>query len=256
MPTRYAVWFAFPLAFGLLLGCSGPPPEPTEAPPPPPPATTIPEPTGTRLPTSTPKPTATPLAEGVLFRDEFNDGISAEWQWENEVPERWELTDEGWLRILGDAASLLGDEYQNNLLWHDLPSGDFVITAHLRTAPFENFQQTTIYIYEDPDNYIALNRGFCDICLAGGGGFFMEYKVSGDAGAYQIATDAQDVYLRLESNDEMISGFYATEPDGWERIGRFGNYFQFSRVGIGVTNVNASQDVVGEFDWIEIAVPE
>jgi hypothetical protein len=207
------------------------------------------------LPTSTPKPTNTPLAPGVLFRDEFTDGVSAQWEWENEIPDRWEISDDGWLQIMGDGPSLLGDETQNNLLWHPLPSGDFVITAHLRTMPFQNFQQTTIYVYEDPDNYIALNRGFCDICASGGGGFYMEYKVTGDFGAYQIATDAEDVFLRLESNDEMISGYYATEADGWQRIGRFGNFFEFSRVGIGVTNVGAAQDVVGQFDWFEIVIP-
>lgn len=244
------------LLFFMLIGCASPAaPTPTNLPPTPIPPTAEPEPTATRLPTATPKPTETPLSPGVLFRDEFNGSIQPGWEWENEVPERWSFTEDGWLRIEGDDLSLLGDEFQHNLLWHDLPQGDFLITAHLKTSPYENFHQTTIYIYEDLENYIALNRGFCDICLPGGNGFYMEYKVMGNFGAYQIATDAEDVYLRLENSNEMISGYFALEPDQWERIGRFGNFFEFSRVGIGVTNVGAQGDVAGQFDWFEISIP-
>lgn len=217
--------------------------------------TKTPVPTNTPLPTETPKPTNTPLPEGVLFRDDFEGELQPGWEWENENLNRWEITDDGWLQIIGEHDSLLGEHRQNNLLWYPLPVGDFVITVHLKTLPFENFQQATIYIYEDPENFIALNRGYCDLCQTGGGGFFMEYKISGDANAYQIATKAEDVYLRLESKDNIISGYYATEPDQWQRIGRFGNYFQFQKVGIGVTNVRAANDVVGQFDYFEISLP-
>ena len=113
-----------------------------------------------------------------------------------------------------------------------------------------------IYIYENPESYIAINRGYCDICEpANGGGIFMEYKIDGAWGAYQKATDAEDVYLRLESSNDMISGYYAFEEGQWERLGRFGNFFEFSRVGIGVSNVNATSDLVGMFDYFEITVP-
>ena len=64
----------------------------------------------------------------------------------------------------------------------------------------------------------------------------MDYKISGVTGAYYSATDAEDVYLRLESKDDMITGYYAVQPDQWQRLGRFGNYFTFTRVGIGVSN--------------------
>ena len=83
----------------------------------------------------------------------------------------------------------------------------------------------------------------------------MEYKISGQWGSYNAATNAEDVYLKLDSIDNMISGYYATEPDNWVRLGRFGNYFQFKKVGIGVTNVRASNDVVGLFDYFDISLP-
>ncbi len=250
----------------LLAGCAQPaepppPPEPTDPPTatmPPPTETVEPTaipPTATLEPTQTPEPTQTALPEGVLFRDDFEGSLQPGWEWENENPERWTFTDDGWLQIIGEGPSLLGDQNQSNLLWHSLPKGDFVISVHLKTLPFENFHQSTIYIYEDPENYIALNRGYCDICASGGGGFFMEYKIDQLFGAYNVATDEEDVYLRLESKDNMISGYYAFEPGNWQRLGRFGNFFEFSRVGIGVTNVGAENDVVGKFDYFEISKP-
>ena len=252
----------------FLVGCQAAPPEPDvviNAPPAddptPLPPTEMPttEPTEKPQPTDIPPPpTNTPLAEGVLFRDEFDGELQPGWEWENENIFTWDLTDDGWLEIEGEAQSLLGDGYQANLLWRDLPNGDFVITIHLRANPSENFHQATIYIYEDPNNYIAFNRGFCDICETGGGGFFMEYKIEEINvawGAYSAATEAQDVYLKLESVDKTISGYYATEEGEWIRLGRFGNYFEFSRVGLGVTNINAESVVTGYFDYFEIAEP-
>ncbi|MEA3420932.1 MAG: hypothetical protein U9Q97_04545 [Acidobacteriota bacterium] len=253
----------------IVIGCTQvtevpPTQEPTQLPT----ATEVPptatsEPTATEVPpTNTPEPTSTlepptltPLPEGILFRDDFEGSLQPGWEWENENSNKWAITDDGWLQIIGEHDDLLMTNHQNNLLWYQLPEGDFVITVHLKTKPFENFQQATIYIYENPDNFIAINRGYCDVCPTGGGGFYMEYKISGDANAYQKATNAEDVYLRLESKDSILSGYYATEPDQWERLGRFGNYFQFQKVGIGVTNARAENDVVGLFDFFEISVP-
>ena len=262
MKHRLVLFFL--LATLFTLGACGAPAAPEPTPPPPtaepeptplPPTEPPPEPTAepSPEPTLTVEPTATP--ENQLFRDDFTGELQPGWEWENENPDRWAFTDDGWLQIIGEHDSLLGEGSQNNMLWYPLPEGDFVITAHLKTLPFENFHQATIYIYEDPDNFIALNRGYCAPCSTGGGGFYMEYKISGDANAYQQATDADDVYLRLESKDNIISGYYATAPDQWERLGRFGNYFQFKKVGIGVTNVRAADDLVGLFDYFEITRP-
>ena len=59
--------------------------------------------------------------------------------------------------------------------------------------------------------YITFNQGICDICETGVDGFFMEYKINNQSGTYQKAIDADDVYLRLESKENLLSGFYATD---------------------------------------------
>jgi hypothetical protein len=77
----------------------------------------------------------------------------------------------------------------------------------------------------------------------------MEYKIGGAGGTYMIALQETDLYLRLESKDNVITASSATKPGQWQRLGRFGNYFLFKRVGLGVTNSdresNDNSDLVG-----------
>ena len=233
---------------------------PTETQEPEPTDTSTPLPTEIPPPTETLEPTILPTntPEGMLFRDDFNGVIAQGWTWQDEDPSRWNITEDGWLQITGEDAGLLAEGHQSNFLWRVLPGGDVEVTVHLMAAPIVNFQQATIYFYEDEDNYVAINRGFCDVCETGGDGIYMEYKINGNWGAYSVATDDTDLYLRLLIEDKIISGYYALEYGQWERLGRFGDYFNFTRVGIGVTNLDGdgiNADVVGSFDYIEIRRP-
>ena len=226
--------------------------------PAPPPETTLepaPVPTATIEPS--PVPTATP--ENQIFRDDFTGGLQPGWEWENENPDLWTFTDDGWLQIMGEDNSLLNKQQQSNLLWRPLPGGDFIITIHLKTQPLSNFQQATLYLYEDLENYVALNRGFCDLCVDGGNAYYFEFKIGGAIGTYNQPTDATDVYIRLTRDGGVISGYYANTPGNWERIGRYGgSYFEFKKVGIGVTNSDPHDimgDLVAQFDYFEITRP-
>jgi hypothetical protein len=243
-----------------------PVPQPTQIPP----TTTLEPPTApaevaSSTPTSPPAteapPASAPATEtpvGQLFRDDFSGRLGPGWTWENEDPSRWTITPDGWLQIIGGDQSLLHDGTQTNLLWRDLPSGNFQVTIHVKANPTDDFQQATLYLYEDPSNYMAINRGFCSPCGTGGNGVYMEYKIGGGSGSYNAAVTATDLYLRLMSQDGVLSGYYAIAPDGWVRLGRFGDYFAFKRVGLGVSNVDRQEinaDLVGQFDWFEIDRP-
>ncbi len=209
------------------------------------------------------EPTALP--QGVLFRDDFNGPLLEGWQWINEDAARWTFTGNGWLEIIGDDASFFGaDDYVLvNFLARELPEGPFVITTHLQADPDENFKQATIYILEDPQNYIALNTGYCALCSTGGPGFYMETFIDNNpfGNAMMVARDPAetDVYLRLVNNGESLIGYYATEPGQWQRLGAFGNFFDFRLVGLGASNSappeGVSQDIVAHFDYFEIAEP-
>ena len=95
--------------------------------------------------------------------------------------------------------------------------------------------------------------------MDGGNAFYFEFKISGAFGSYNKPTSETDVYIRLTREGDVISGYYAFEPGKWERIGRYGgSYFDFKRVGIGVTNADpfeADGDLVGQFDYFEITRP-
>ena len=266
MKYKVLLYFFLTILF-VLTACSAPAtPEPTPVPPPTkapeptpvPPTAPPPEPTAEPSPEPTPtiEPTATP--DNQLFRDDFTGELQPGWTWENENPEKWTFTDDGWLQIIGeDGFRLDGNENnQSNMLWRAVPEGNFVVTVHIETKPDTNFQQTAIWLYEDGENFIVINRGFCEPC--GGNGVYMDYRIQGNIGNYKFLTEETDLYLRLESNEDVISGYYAFQPDEWERLGRFGNFFTFKQVGLGVSNVDpfgADSDVVGRYDYFEITMP-
>jgi regulation of enolase protein 1 (concanavalin A-like superfamily) len=223
-----------------------------------------PQPTATLEPTATPEPT--PLPQGLLFRDDFEGYLQPGWIWVNEEPEHWIFIEDGWLEITGGNAAFFheGEEIGiTNFLTRELPEGEFMITSHIHSNPTENFQQAAIYIYQDRNNYVALNIGYCDICATGGPGFFMETFIDNNpfGDAYLVLRDPEvtDVYLRLVNQGGSITGYYATTPGEWQRVGAFGNFFDFKLVGLGTTTAKpegTENPIVSRFDYFEIALPE
>jgi len=217
-------------------------------------------PTDTLVPTDTsiPTPILTETPVGQIFRDDFTGALQPGWTWKNENSSRWTITTDGWLQITGEDPSLFGDGIQSNLLWRDPPTGEYQVTVHVNAATTTNFQQATLYLYQDGDNFVAINRGFCSFCVAGGNGIYMEYKYAGAWGTFRQATLSNDVYLRLVTRGDVIEGFYALQPDQWKSMGKVGNYLKNFEIGLGVSNVdsnNINSDLIGRFDYIEIALP-
>jgi len=268
----YITLVAFSCLCLVACGTSSPPVLPTEkpiavpsstpAPPMPISPTDTPQPTFafTPRPTLTLVPTATP--EGQIFRDDFNGTLQPGWAWENENPDRWHITDDGWLQILAEDESMLGGGPQSNLLFRDLPKGNFAVTAHLIAAPDSNFQQAAIFLYEDVHSYVRINRGYCEPCFPGkANGIFVDYIINDNArwsGELNTQTDETDVYLRLVSKDKIIYAYYALAPDEWQYITRLGEFFEFTKVGLGVSNTDngsIDSDLVGSYDYFEITLP-
>ncbi len=251
----------------LLAACGTSPQQPASPPAqlesaPQPTDTPMPASTDTPVPAPTDTPVPTPLPEGVLFRDDFTGALLPGWTWENENPDRWKVTDDGWLQIMGEDASALNGQSQSNMLLRELPAGNFAVTVHLTTAPDSNFQQTAIFLYEDTSNYVAINRGFCEPCFPGNGnGIFMDYKIGGQnywLGDNKVQADQTDVYLRLVSKDKIIYGYYAFSPNEWQLLTRLGDFFEFKHIGLGVTNSDpggSDSDLIGSFDYLEISTP-
>jgi regulation of enolase protein 1 (concanavalin A-like superfamily) len=191
-----------------------------------------------------------------MFRDDFNTALRPGWEWEYEYPALWRITEDGFLQISGGYESLWEEKFQTNLLWYPLPDGDFVITVHLKAWPSKNFQQAAIMLYESPENYVTINRGYCDLCTTSGSGIYMHYMINGDRDNYEVKEAAEDVYLRLARSGNTMTGSYALEPERWRDVGRFGFNFRFHRAGLGVSNVHADSPLTAYFDYFELLVPE
>jgi beta-xylosidase len=236
-------------------------PSPTDPPlpvvPEAPVATTAPVASDTPEPPPTPtiQPTETPT--GFIFRDDFSGVFQSGWTWKDENKARWGFRENGWLEILGED-SHLASGVQSNLLCRQPPAGDFQVTIHLSADPTQNYQQATLYLYQDSVNYIAINRGYCAHCVSGGGAVYMDYNLGGSWGAYNAPTRDTDLWLRLVIQGETVKGDYAFEEGAWQHLGSVGNFFAKTEACIGVSNVDSGgidADLIGKFDYFEFTLP-
>ena len=112
-----------------------------------------------------------PIVDPNYFRDEFDNTLAEGWEWRNEDPHNWSLTDvPGSLQINVDGGEVSDDSIRN-LLLRDAPSGDFQIETKVTIHPQANFQFAGLIIYESPSNLIQAGRAFCDlpeVCLGEG----------------------------------------------------------------------------------------
>lgn len=163
------------------------------------------------------------------------------------------------MQIKGEDASLLADGKQSNLLCRDASEGDLQITAHVAARPNTDFQQAALYLYEDGDNYIAVDRGHCSVCDIGGNGVFLEYKFSGSLGSYARRTQAADLLLRLVSRANHVTGYFSSDGKGWQLVGKTESSLEHPMICLGVSNVDRerahSADLVGKFDSVEVSRP-
>ena len=215
-------------------------------------------------PTATPPPSPTP--DPVIFLDEFDGALGEGWGWQNEDPERWQLTPEGWLALTAANPGFFSEEgsQQVNLLRRPAPQGDFVITTRLSTTPDENFQQAGIFIIADDFNYVAILNAFCQFCLpdSGGHGFYMEAFKAGEyaaAGMAQGAPQVEEVFLRLvyHAEERRIEGFYALAPDEWKALGTIEGLPEPQMIALGAGNSpspeGVTEDLLAFYDYFEVS---
>lgn len=193
-----------------------------------------------------------------VFRDNFSFNLQSGWEWQNEDPSRWEITSDGWLRITGEDTSLLAGGSQNNLLCRSAFDGDYQVTTHISANPTADFQQATLYLYQDGNNFTAINRGYCGPCETGGNGIFMEYKLVGGWEAFNVKTQDTDVYLRLTRQGNTITGYYAFDDGAWQTLGKIENTLAIAKICLGVSNVDSAgidANLLGQFDYLEVSQP-
>jgi len=193
-----------------------------------------------------------------FWRDDFDGQLAEGWDWINENSDKWNLTENsGFLRIYA-ALNGAGSE---NLLFHPVVDGDFMIKTHLLFEPDTNFQFAGLVIWQDEYNFLQLGRAFCDVAdVCVGNGLYFDRVEGGNPIGGNFATpigNPSDVYLRLERRGDMVRAFYSMDEGiTWYEIGIHWIPEDFEVNGVGLT---ASQDIYtpdwdipADFDFFEL----
>ena len=214
--------------------------------------------TTSRPPTNPPaESTAAPTSN--IWTDDFDGALAPDWSWVDEDPTHWNLKDtQGALRIITQGQSLYNADKPKNLLLRDAPASDFEIITKVTFNPQNNFQQAAVLMYQDEDNFVLLNRGFCNHCLGTGNGIFLDNEINGKAGVdpgYRTATSLQTAWLKLRKEGTNYIGFYSADGQTWNELGRVENPMRPTKVGITANNSNADPSVPqipADFDFFTV----
>lgn len=185
------------------------------------------------------------LAKTTSFTDNFAGQLDADWQWQHEIAANWSLdTAPDSLQILTSGASLYGDSTPDNLLYRPAPAGDFEIITEVDFAPVQNFQQAAILIFADEDNFILLNRGFCDGPTCPGSGVFLDKEQGGAVvqGTPRASFNSSHTYLKLRKRGNIYAGFYSEDGENWVLLGQLEHGITPQYVGLTANNSNDAQE--------------
>lgn len=218
-------------AFGLVVAVIGCTSAPTQAPPTSPPA----------------ELTAAPMPD--TWTDDFNGALAPDWSWVDEDPTHWNLKDvPGALRIITQGESLYAVDKPKNLLLRDAPAGDFEIVTKVNFDPQNDFQQAAILIYQDHDNFVLLNRGFCGVQGCLGSGIFLDSEMQGKMDfenhpGPRTAASLETTWLKLRKEGVKYIGFYSDDGQNWKALGRLENPMTPTKVGLTANNSNTDPSV-------------
>ncbi len=176
------------------------------------------------------------------WRDDFNGVLASGWDWIDEDRMHWSLQDTpGALRIVTQGQSLSGPGKPRNVLVRDVPVSDFEIVTKVIFDPHDNFQQAAILIYQDDDNVVLLKRGFCGIRGCPGSGVFLDNMIKDelDFGNHpQTPVSSSTTWLRLRKEGNLYIGFYSSDGQIWQELGRVENPLTPAKVGLTANNFN------------------
>ncbi len=189
------------------------------------------------------------------FRDDFEGGLFPGWYWAYEDPTHWSLSDvPGSLRIMSQGTSLYAEAIPQNLLWRDAPGGDFEIQTKVAFEPAFDFQQAAILIYEDVNNFVLLNRGFCGQELCVNSGVYLDIEQDGEVNFnnFMIPTNLPETYLRLRKEGTIYTGYYSADGHVWVEIGQYEHPMAPLKIGLNANNGNddpGAPQLPADFDF-------
>jgi len=185
---------------------------------------------------------------------EFDGALEPEWQWVNEDPANWTLTEApGVLRIMSQNGTISeGLENARNVLVQDAPSGHFDIVTQVTFAPTQNHQSAAIFVQLEDGSLVSLYRGYCEESEAPyctGSGVYFDGSDLGCAPA-SLPTSAETVFLMLRKAGRAYIGYYRLEDEDWTEVGRCNS--ETPPTTVGLTSINgdtAAPSIPADFDF-------
>lgn len=186
------------------------------------------------------------------------------WQWENETPAGWSLTDNpGHLRIYTASGGFLGTPPppKNVLLTSIGQELDCQLDVHMYFEPSENFQYAGVIFYNNPDDFLAFGRAYCNYTEGGcvGDGLYIDHE---ESGVYQpqpaiVPWFGEDIYLRVVRIGSTYTFYASSDGSQWTTVAtKHGVALRPAYVGIYA--VNATEEagsIPADFDYFRISPP-
>jgi len=194
-----------------------------------------------------------------IWEDNF-DGFPLHplWSWVREDPTHWSLIDRpGFLRITTQRGFLYGSGGDaKNLLLQSAPVRDFEIRTRVFFTPTANFHFAGLLIYDDDDNCILLNRGFCSFHF--GSGIYFDSEVSGSTTTISTTASITDTYLRIEKAGAVYTAYYSPDGSNWTTLGSHtNNNLAPSKIGLVAADNNPPElwapEILADFDFFQLA---
>lgn len=144
--------------------------------------------------------------------------------WVKENANNWSLNENGGLNLKLESGAIWSGTTNTvkNVLLKEAGSEDFSLVTKMNYKPSANYAEAGIAIYTDDDNYVFLSRkmhsGY------GGNIFSMITEVNGSAqespatNRVMDTVDGKDIYLKLEKQGDIYSGYYSEDGENWNAI--------------------------------------
>lgn len=213
------------------------------------------------------------------FFEGFSDAKSLHsgtWMWLGEDPASWSVEQAGtnsYLRLAMARDSRMAcdaNTKQNLLLLRKpIPDGtDFTAETMVIFDPQQDFQGACLIAYQDDDNFVSVDRGYCDPawgCI--GDAVYFDQEANGCCfctPGYRTAVPLFDaagtdgvevpVWLRITREGSAYSAYFSLNGRDWNLIGTHANP-NLTNVRIGITTSNSGTGNLGpiaDFDYLSL----
>lgn len=178
-------------------------------------------------------------------------------RWVKENPANWSVNENGGLDLKLDSGAIWSGTTNTvkNILLKETGSKDFTLVTKMNYKPDADYAEAGIAAYTDDDNYVFLSRKR----HSGFGGFIFSVvtEVNGNPKESPAEirvmdnVEEKDIYLKLEKQGNLYSGYYSEDGENWNAV------WEDQNVDIGESPYAAimgfsSKSEMAVFDYLQI----